>query len=76
MPVRRTIHSPTAISPPSTTRIGSQTIRNQIPALASDWRIEIMLAAASSTTARGSQPLAATSVLATTGTLNRAVRVA
>ena len=53
---------------------GSHTIRNQIPAVAIAWRIEIRLAVASSTVVAGSQSLLAAST-ATTGMLNEAVSV-
>ena len=53
---------------PTTRKIGSHTIRNQIAAVPRFWRTETMVAAASSTTAAGSHPLLATWT-ATTGTL-------
>ena len=52
-PARRTPHVTSRTMTPRTTRIGSHTMTNQIPALVSDWRTLIRLADASSTIAVG-----------------------
>ena len=74
-PSRRASQTPATVMRPRTSRIGSQTIRNQIPALATPWRMEIRLAAASSTVVAGCQSLLAVST-ARTGVPKYAVSVA